>query len=270
MNIKIFRKKVFNKKVFVKIRPRKFRVSNYAKVISFLGILLVVSSFIRVQAISKNLKTKVEASAVIHNRVEAKSKKNFSISRITSNKSVSISTNQNKTKISATATPIPTPITKITPAPTLVQQVYPTNTPTPIPTTTPQPASSLPSISAQNLLDALNAYRQKNGVVALSWDSNLGSFAQSRADLFARNGAMDDHAGFNNFVNNQNGFKVLGFWSLGENSSYGYDLSPTDLIEKAYGTSPGHNANQLNPGFTHVGIGVAGKATDFVFGGRKM
>lgn len=124
--------------------------------------------------------------------------------------------------------------------------------------------------SAQEILQSLNAYRQRHGVSTLFWDTGLGQFAQSRADLFSKNGSTDAHAGFTDFINNQDGFKKLGFMALGENSSFGYQVEAVHLIEWIYAGDAPHNDNQLNSQWTHVGIGVSGVATDLVFGGRKM
>lgn len=124
--------------------------------------------------------------------------------------------------------------------------------------------------TAQEILQALNAYRARHGVGQLSWDQGLGGFAQGRADMFHRNGSTDAHAGFSDFMNNQDGFKKSGFMALGENSSYGYHIEAVHLIEWVYAGDAPHNNNQLSADWTHVGIGVAGVATDLVFGGRKM
>ncbi|MEN9408010.1 MAG: hypothetical protein RLZZ455_1226 [Candidatus Parcubacteria bacterium] len=124
--------------------------------------------------------------------------------------------------------------------------------------------------TAQEILQALNAYRVRHGVGQLSWDPGLGSFAQGRADVFHRNGSTDAHAGFSDYMNNQDGFKKAGFMALGENSSYGYHIEAVHLIEWVYAGDAPHNNNQLSADWTHVGVGVAGLATDLVFGGRKM
>lgn len=120
------------------------------------------------------------------------------------------------------------------------------------------------------ILQALNSYRQVHGKSALIWDSNLASYAQSRSDFFIKNGTVDSHAGFNQYLSTEKGFRELGFGSLGENSSYGYILTGVHLIEWVYASDEPHNANQLNAQWTHVGIGVAGSATDLIFGGNKL
>jgi uncharacterized protein YkwD len=124
--------------------------------------------------------------------------------------------------------------------------------------------------SAQEIFQALNAYRQKKGRHTLSWDSTLATYAQSRADTFAGMKTTDAHAGFRDLINNQDGFKKLGFMALGENSSYGYHLEGVHLIEWVYAGDAPHDDNQLSTKWSHVGVGVNGTATDLIFGGNKM
>lgn len=124
--------------------------------------------------------------------------------------------------------------------------------------------------SAQELLTALNDYRQKHGRGVLSWDDKLAQYAQTRAAFFESSNNLDSHAGFLDYINNQDGFNKLGFAGLGENSSFGYKLEAVHMIEWIYAADEGHNANQLSSEWTYVGIGVSGLATDFVFGGKKL
>lgn len=126
------------------------------------------------------------------------------------------------------------------------------------------------NVSAGSLVAAINSYRAKKGVGELSFDSGLSGFAQGRSDYFASRGSMDSHAGFEDFVNNQNGFAKLGFFALGENSSFGYKVTPSELIEDIFANHAPHENNQINPEWTHVGVGVSGVAVDIVFGGRKQ
>jgi uncharacterized protein YkwD len=122
--------------------------------------------------------------------------------------------------------------------------------------------------TTSDILSALNSYRAKKGIGALSFDQKLTDFSNSRVSHFASIGNIDNHAGFRELLNND-GFSKMGFWMLAENSGTGFRGNPTELIESFYGKSSGHNANQLNPGYTHVGIGVKGLYTNLVFGGRK-
>lgn len=123
--------------------------------------------------------------------------------------------------------------------------------------------------TASEIFAALNVYRQKKGREALSLDDRLLEYAQRRADFFASRDDIDAHVGFRDFLQNQDGFIQLGFGKLGENSSWGYQLESVHLIEWVYGGDKPHDDNQLNPEWTHVGIGVNDTSTDLVFGGKK-
>jgi uncharacterized protein YkwD len=134
---------------------------------------------------------------------------------------------------------------------------------------TPRSLARSTSITQQSILEALNEYRKKNGKPPLAWDGKLAAFAQERAEYFSQKDDLDNHDGFRNMMQN-NGFERMGFYELGENSGIGHNTADSvALIEHIYGSSPGHNENQLSPNFTHVGIGVSGTATNFVFGGSK-
>jgi uncharacterized protein YkwD len=122
----------------------------------------------------------------------------------------------------------------------------------------------------EDILTALNVYRQQHGSNPLTPDEKLNSYAQERADYFALIKSTDKHAGFTKFVNDEEGFNKLGFNALGENSSYGFHVMGVHLIEWVYAGDEPHNKNQLNPEWTHVGIGVNGTATNLIFGGKKQ
>lgn len=147
-------------------------------------------------------------------------------------------------------------------------------TPFPSPAVSPKPKPTTnyklqTTNSETELFEALNIYRQKNGQPALYPDSKLQSYAKQRSDYFLNIGRIDNHDGFNNLLKND-GFNKLGFMELAENSSFGYNLSATELIENIFTKSDYHNKNMLNPIYTHIGIGISGSATNFVFGGRKL
>ena len=122
----------------------------------------------------------------------------------------------------------------------------------------------------QEIFEALNIYRQRHGKNALSYDQKLADYAQSRAESFNQAGNIDAHSGFKDFINNQDGFKKLGFSALGENSSFGYRLFGVHIIEWVYAGDKPHDDNQLSSSWSHVGIGVKGTATNLIFGGNKM
>lgn len=122
----------------------------------------------------------------------------------------------------------------------------------------------------QELLETLNNYRQKNGQATLSWDSKLAEYSITRLQTFISIGNIDNHEPFNALLNSD-GFNLLGFWALAENSSVNSSpKSAQEIIENVFGQSSGHNSNQLNPAYTHVGIATNETFTNFVFGGQKI
>lgn len=122
----------------------------------------------------------------------------------------------------------------------------------------------------KEVFEALNEYRRVHGSQLLAWDEKLGSYAQSRASYLDSIKNVDQHKGFNDFVQNEDGFNKLGFDALGENISYGYKLNGTHIIEWMYAGDEPHNNNQLNNKWNYVGIGVKGLATCLIFGTGKF
>lgn len=122
----------------------------------------------------------------------------------------------------------------------------------------------------QETLQALNDYRRTHGIAPLGWDDNLASFARERAVYLNSIKGTDKHQGFKDYIANEDNVKKLGFWSLGENSGYGSRLIGVHLIEWIYAADEGHNRNQLDSQWSHVGIGIEGLGVTFIFGGSKM
>lgn len=124
--------------------------------------------------------------------------------------------------------------------------------------------------TTKEILTALNEYRQVHGSQVLNWDEKLGNYAMDRAKYLNGIKSVDQHKGFNDFMENQNGFDKLGFTALGENISYGYRLNGVHIIEWMYAGDEPHNKNQLDNRWNFVGIGVDGLATCLIFGTGKM
>jgi len=124
--------------------------------------------------------------------------------------------------------------------------------------------------TSEEIFEALNSYRRLHKKNTLAWDENLAQYALSRAKQFTLLGNLDEHAGFAEFVKSEDNVRSLGFWALGENSSYGYQLNGTHLIEWIYAGDEPHNNNQLSNDWTHVGIGVDGNQTNLIFAGSKI
>ncbi len=122
----------------------------------------------------------------------------------------------------------------------------------------------------QETLQALNSYRQTHGAGALTWDDNLATFANERAKFLNSIRSTDAHKGFKDYIASEDNVRKLGFWSLGENSGYGNKLIGVHLIEWIYASDEGHNKNQLDPHWSHVGIGISGLGVAFIFGGDKI
>lgn len=122
----------------------------------------------------------------------------------------------------------------------------------------------------REIFDALNAYRERAGGGRLTWDENLVSFAQTRAAYFNSIKNLDAHAGFIEYTKSADNLKKLGFWGVGENANYGQRLLGVHLIEWIYAGDKPHDDNQLDPTWTHVGVGVSGLGVSIIFGKWKM
>jgi len=123
--------------------------------------------------------------------------------------------------------------------------------------------------TAQEIFDALNVYRSKKGVRGLNWDGNLASFALERANFYKANG-LDDHAGFKNYIGNDDNRRKLGFRGIGENGSIGYLMTGTHVIEWVFASDAPHDNNQLDSDWSDVRIGVSGTGVDIIFGSTRF
>lgn len=172
------------------------------------------------------------------------------------------------------ASPLPTQTAIVVPQiPAPEVFILPPDTAIPLPSRNPKPAvkavlMKTSKLTVKSILEALNSYRAKNGAGTLQIDENLQTYAQSRANYLKSIGKLDGHAKHKEFMAN-NGFNKLGFNAVAENQGYNFKGGATDLIESFYAKSSGHNKNQLNVEYTHVGIGINGPFTNLIFGGRK-
>ena len=124
--------------------------------------------------------------------------------------------------------------------------------------------------TAKEIYEALNEYRKVQGSQVLTLDEKLSNYAQERAIYLNKIKSVDQHKGFNDFMENQDGFNKLGFTALGENISYGFKLNGVHIIEWMYAGDKPHNDNQLDNRWNYVGIGVDGLATCLIFGTGKF
>lgn len=181
---------------------------------------------------------------------------------------------QPRYKITYVKIPTPTPLPTLQPLPTLIaQDTSPWGVATHIggPLWEIKLGADARMGTAQEIFDALNHYRQVQAVGTLQWDQTLANYAQERAHTYTTLGKLDNHAGFNDFVTNQDGFHKLGYQELGENGALlTQPLLGVHIIEWLFASDPEHNANQLDSRWSAVGIGVDGLAIDVVFGGEKF
>jgi uncharacterized protein YkwD len=116
----------------------------------------------------------------------------------------------------------------------------------------------------QETFQALNVYRETKKRSILLWDDRLAKYAMERATYICQNGS-DSHAGFSDYVENQEGYKTLAFYKLGENMSTHMKFTGTHLIEWMYAADPAHDGNQLGD-WSHVGVGIYEDCSALIFG----
>ncbi len=184
------------------------------------------------------------------------SKNTLSVSKI--NKKISKENKISKTLNTPTTTSIPTPSLTLAPSST----VTPTQAPTKIPLPTSFDVQAVQSSGNQDLLSAVNAFRSKNGLGALSSNSTLCSIAQSRVSENATLGQLDNHAGFEKYFKGQAEFK-----GMGENLHWAtYTETPTEIVENGWANSPGHKTNMLDSKWQYGCGGQAGSYyASFIF-----
>ncbi len=122
--------------------------------------------------------------------------------------------------------------------------------------------------TAEETFQALNLYRYTKGKSNLTWDKRLAKYALERATYVCQNGS-DGHAGFSDYVENQEGYKTLGFYQLGENMSTHMKFTGTHLIEWMYAADPAHDGNQLGK-WSHVGVGIYEDCSAVIFGNEMI
>ena len=150
------------------------------------------------------------------------------------------------TTSSSTTTTTLTSTTTTTAAPPTTTTVAPTTTTTLAPTTTTTVAGggSFSPASESDFVSRLNDLRAGQGLPALIVDSGFKPYARD----WAKNMGDIDALKHGEFT------ALFDPWtSLGENVGYGPSVSS---IFNALVASSAHYANMVDPGFTHIGIGV--------------
>ncbi|MCL4354207.1 CAP domain-containing protein [Patescibacteria group bacterium] len=118
--------------------------------------------------------------------------------------------------------------------------------------------------SSREVFDALNKYRQVKGKSTLGWDQSLADYSQVRAEKFSNDKKLDEHAGFSAYFT-EDKMREMGLRGVGENSSIGYVLGGTHLIEWVFAGDAPHDDNQLNSSWNVVGVGISGNAVNLIF-----
>lgn len=122
----------------------------------------------------------------------------------------------------------------------------------------------------EEILAALNIYRNRHGAGPVMWEQNLANYALERAHYFNTIHNLDKHEGFKQYLQSEENVRRLGFSALGENSGYGYRLLGVHLIEWVFAGDKPHDDNQRDPTWTHVGIGVESTGVDIIFGKNRI
>jgi uncharacterized protein YkwD len=130
-------------------------------------------------------------------------------------------------------------------------------------------AMSLPAdprmSTSDELFTALNQYRSSNGISPVNKNDTLCSIAQHRADEQLANGGLDDHAGFDKYVQGQNEFSRMGEVLFGGNQpQYG-----VHIVEFGWARSlTGHREAIRDTSWSDGCGGIAGYYAVFIFGSR--
>jgi hypothetical protein len=104
-------------------------------------------------------------------------------------------------------------------------------------------------------LDALNADRAASGLAPVCCHGGLAEVARAHsADMGAREFFDHTNPDGQSPWDRMTEAEVQGWEFAGENIAYGYDSAQG--VQEAWMDSPGHRANILEPGFTHVGVGA--------------
>jgi hypothetical protein len=127
--------------------------------------------------------------------------------------------------------------------------------PDPDPDPDPGPEGACGTDVETRQMELMNADRRSNGLPALACHTGIGLVAREHSEDMARRGFFSH----SNPEGQQPWDRVReagidGWRSVGENIAYGY---PTpEAVETTWMNSPGHRANILNSGYTHIGVGA--------------
>lgn len=112
------------------------------------------------------------------------------------------------------------------------------------------PSIGSQQVTQQQLIDALNDYRRANNRPELQAMPALNAVAQNWSDTLARPGQPFDH---NPHYRDQ---YPAGASLESENILQNHRGASAQQLIQQWANSPGHRANMLRHGITHVGVGI--------------
>lgn len=156
----------------------------------------------------------------------------------------------------APTTPAPKPTTPTTPAPAPATPTAPATQPV----TTPAPASPATSLNAQEqqMVDEINKERAAAGLTPLKVELRLAGLARTKAQDMKTNGYFSHTSPTYGTPFEMLKNAGIQYRSAGENIARNVSV---DAAMAAFMSSDGHRKNILNPGYTHVGIGVVSSSS---------
>ncbi len=113
------------------------------------------------------------------------------------------------------------------------------------------------------LFTAMNEYRKDNNIPQVQKDDTICSIAQNRANEQLANGGLDNHSGFDKYVQNQNEFSKMGEVLFGGTQpQYG-----VHIVEFGWNRSlTGHREAIRDSSWNYGCGGIAGYYAVFIFG----
>ncbi len=150
--------------------------------------------------------------------------------------------------------PPETPVAPPTPTPEVTEEEQPV-TPLP-PPSPPSPSTNTDgAFTVQAIVDATNRERMRAGLTPLRVDVGLNRMASQKVDNMIRYDYFDHVSpqGVDlKMLAEQAGYRYI---LIGENLAYGNFADPQAIVD-AWMDSPGHRANILHTGYTHIGVGL--------------
>ncbi|MDI6870636.1 MAG: CAP domain-containing protein [Bacillota bacterium] len=124
---------------------------------------------------------------------------------------------------------------------------------TPAPAPVPAPGSYQPTQAERLAVDLINADRAKNGLPALTLNSDLAKVAHVKAEDMALNGYFDHNSPTYGSPFDMMRQFGISYRAAGENIAR---ASSVERAEELFLNSSGHRANILSTTYTQVGVGV--------------